>query len=215
MFVRVCIALLGMHMAAVSAFSLTLRPSVYRTRTQALQMVDASAIEALTVIDPSYNLAAGSATLGLLLGLAEDQKREGDGLLKSVATKLCGGGAILSTLFGLFMAYQTTTLRFTFDPEHKAFSLVKADLSSTGENVVVGGENSWKYSSFSNWDFLPSKQLPILVYFREDQTPQEAWQEAPTVLAVDSLKGQVHYFPAIARSDQLAQMFQASGCKKQ
>ncbi|KAJ1412130.1 hypothetical protein B484DRAFT_422930 [Ochromonadaceae sp. CCMP2298] len=175
-------------------------------------MVDASA---LTVIDPSYNLAAGSATLGLLCGLLEDQKSEGDGVLKSVATKLAGVGALLFTLFGLFMAYQTTTLRFTFFSADAAFSLVKADLTSSGNNVVVGGGNIWKYSSFQNWGFLPSKELPVLVYFREDQTPQEAWQDAPQILAVDSLKGQVHYFPAIARSDQLAEAFTASGCKKQ
>ena len=60
-------------------------------------------------------------------------------------------GALLA-LFGLFIAFQTATLRFTFDD--KEFSLVKADLSSTGENVVVGGENRWAYDKFVNYDFF-------------------------------------------------------------
>ena len=37
---------------------------------------------------------------------------------------------------------------------------------STGENVVVGGENLWAYKSFVNYDFFPSEQTPILVYFK-------------------------------------------------
>ena len=43
-------------------------------------------------------------------------------------------GALLS-LFGLFLAFQTATLRFTFDDY--AFSLVRSDLSSTGEKCIV------------------------------------------------------------------------------
>jgi len=36
---------------------------------------------------------------------------------------------------------------------------------------AVGGENKWKYKSFVNWKFFPSEDLPILVYFKETQTP--------------------------------------------
>jgi hypothetical protein len=75
-----------------------------------------------------------------------------------------------------------------------------------GENVVVGGENDWKYSSFVNYAFLPSEDFPILVYFKETQTPRDAWVEAPIV--VDSLEGQAHFFPAIARSDELKAGFE-------
>ena len=106
-------------------------------------------------------------------------------------------------LFGLFLAFQTTTLRFTFDDA--AFSLVKADLSTTGENVVVGGENVWSYKSFVNYDFFPSESLPILVYFKETQTPKEFWNVGPgeqanseEALAKGAVPGQVHFFPAIA-----------------
>jgi hypothetical protein len=50
--------------------------------------------------------------------------------------KLFGAGALLFTIFGAFIAYQTFTLRFT--STESSFSLVKADGSSSGENVVVG-----------------------------------------------------------------------------
>ena len=43
------------------------------------------------------------------------------------------------------------------------------DLGDTGENFAVGGANRWKYGSFVNWEFFPSADLPILVYFKETQ----------------------------------------------
>lgn len=72
---------------------------------------------------------------------------------------------------------------------------MKQDGSTIGENVVVGGENSWKYKSFVNYDFLPSEDFPILVYFKETQTDAAVRVEAPIV--VDTLEGQAHFFPAI------------------
>jgi hypothetical protein len=68
--------------------------------------------------------------------------------------------------------------------------LTKANGDSIGENVVVGGENSWACDSFVNYDFLPSEKFPILVYFKETQTPRSNWVEAPIV--VDDKEGQVH-----------------------
>jgi hypothetical protein len=47
----------------------------------------------------------------------------------------------------------------------------------------VGGQNRWAYSSFTEWYFLPSRQVPILMYFTERQT--------------DSSKDQLHLFPVI------------------
>jgi hypothetical protein len=40
------------------------------------------------------------------------------------------------------------------------------------KNYVLGTDNTWKYDSFVNWDFFPSVDLPILVYFKETQTPK-------------------------------------------
>jgi NIMA (never in mitosis gene a)-related kinase len=104
------------------------------------------------VIDPSYNLALGSVALGAAFGLPGSP-------LKSKLSAFLGG--IPLTLFGLFIAFQTTNLRFTFDDSN--FSLVSSNLESIGENVVVGGENSWAYKSFVNYDFFPSRSFPILV----------------------------------------------------
>ena len=59
---------------------------------------------------------------------------------------------------------------------------------------MVGGANSWRYDSFVNYDFLPSKNFPILVYFKETQTLTESRVDAPIV--VDSAVGQPHFFPA-------------------
>ena len=70
-------------------------------------------------------------------------------------------------LFGGFIAIQTISLRFTFD--ESAFSLKKESGEKLSENIVVGGENRWAYKSFVNWQFLPSEEFPILVYFKETQ----------------------------------------------
>ena len=111
------------------------------------------------VAPPSFNLALGSLALGSVFGVPGAP-------LKNRVTAFVPGA--LLALFGAFLVFQTATLRFTFD--EKEFSLVKADLSSTGENVVVGGENRWAYDKFVNYDFFPSESLPILVYFKERPT---------------------------------------------
>ena len=161
---------------------------------------------AVELVDPSYNLAIGAFGLGLLGGVLEDAR---DGEQNKLPTApLFGGIALLFTIFAAFLTFQTTTLRFSFDDD--SFALVKSDGSSLGENVVVGGENKWAYSSFVNWDFLPSSNFPILVYFRETQTPIETREEVP--LVIDNLDGQVHFFPAIANSAQMKAEFMKHQC---
>ena len=165
------------------------------------------ALAGLELVDPSYNLAIGAFGVGLAGGFLEDlRNEEGEKLLTA---KPFGALAVLFTVFSLFLAFQTTTLRFGFDED--SFSLVKADGSSLGENVVVGGENKWAYSSFKNYDFLPSSGFPILVSFREDQTPVDNREEVPIV--VDNLEGQVHFFPAITNVKQLIEGFEKHGCE--
>lgn len=168
----------------------------------------ASLLMSMDLVDSSYNLAIGAFGVGLAGGVLEDIKSS-DGI-KLPTAKLFGGLALVFTLFAGFLAFQTTTLRFGFDED--SFSLVRSSGSSLGENVVVGGENKWAYSSFQNWDFLPSSDFPILVYFREDQTPLENREEVPIV--VDQLNGQVHFFPAIANSQKLKEGFLKHGCAR-
>ena len=88
------------------------------------------------------------------------------------------GGLYL--LFATFLAVQAKRIRFVFDEtsfELKTASLTASSsgeevLQDSGENVVVGGANRWTYDSFVNWDFFPSEKFPILVYFKETQTPE-------------------------------------------
>mmetsp|Transcript_10618 Transcript_10618/g.21849 ORF Transcript_10618/g.21849 Transcript_10618/m.21849 type:complete len:228 (+) Transcript_10618:58-741(+) len=162
------------------------------------------------IIEPSYNLALGSLALGAAFGVPGSP-------LKSKLSAFLGG--IPLTLFGLFLAFQTTTLRFTFDD--KNFALLRSNLESTGENVVVGGENAWAYDKFVNYDLFPSRSFPILVYFKETQTPEEFWNvgpgeqaNSPEAIAKGAIPGQVHFFPAIGNTEDLIKGFENHGCAK-
>jgi hypothetical protein len=161
------------------------------------------------LVDPSYNLAIGTFGIGLIAGFLEDL-RDGNND-KLLTAKPFGALAVLFTIFSLFITFQTTTLRFGFDDD--SFSLVKSNGEPLQENVVVGGENKWKYTSFSNYNYLPSSKFPILVYFRENQTPIANREEIDiAALQVDNLDGQVHYFPAISNTKQLTDGFNKHGC---
>lgn len=164
----------------------------------------------LEVIAPSYQLAIGTLTLGAAFGLPNSPLKKG-------LTPYLAGIPLL--LFGLFIAFQTTNLRFTLSDSN--FSLVKSDLTTTGENLVVGGENSWAYNSFVNYDFFPSRSFPILVYFKETQTPEEMWNtgpgeqaNSPEAIAKGAKPGQVHFFPAIGNVEQMAKGFEKHDCAK-
>jgi len=45
-------------------------------------------------------------------------------------------------------------------------------MNSVISNCFPLSFHSRRYDSFVNWDFFPSIQLPILVYFKETQTPK-------------------------------------------
>lgn len=194
------------HQKAVSPTSLVVPSS---SIAQQRRPSSTSALAAgLELVDPNYNLAIGAFGIGLASGFLEDL-RDGSGE-KLLTAKPFGAFAVLFTAFSLFLAFQTTTLRFAFDDD--SFSLVASSGTKLErENVVVGGENKWRYDSFKNYDFLPSRDFPILVYFREDQTPVENREEVP--LIVDTLEGQVHFFPAISNSQQLEEGFLKHKCQ--
>ncbi|XP_075514542.1 uncharacterized protein LOC142549468 isoform X1 [Primulina tabacum] len=89
-------------------------------------------------------------------------------------------------LLGLLLLVQATRVRFVFDEESLEVK-IGDQLEESGENAFVGGKNSWKYSTFVNWElWWPS--FPILVYFKETQTKPE---------------GQIHFFPVIFNGKQL------------
>ena len=79
------------------------------------------------------------------------------------------------TLLGILFLVQTFRLNFVCDAS--TFALEESSSEETGENIIVGGENRWTYDSFVNYDFFPAgwidqPQGPILIYFKETQTPQ-------------------------------------------
>lgn len=54
-------------------------------------------------------------------------------------------------------------MKFVFDKD--SLEVVLGKESEETENAFVGGENKWKFSSFTNWEFWwPS--FPVLVYFK-------------------------------------------------
>ena len=55
-----------------------------------------------------------------------------------------------------------------------------------------------RYDTFVNWEFFPSVDVPILVYFKETQTPEESWGVGPgewanndAAIAKGAVQGQV------------------------
>lgn len=201
-----CLSLLVQAGSAFAPLSATARAGTSTTTSSSGG--SNTRFNAVEFIEPSYNLALGSFGVGLAAGALEDI-RNSEGI-KLPTAKIFGGLALLFTLFAAFLTFQTTTLRFTFDDN--AIALVSQDGSKIADNIKVGGENRWKYSSIQNWDFLPSEDFPILIYFRETQTPVEARAEAPIV--VDNLDGQVHFFPAISNVEQFKNGFITHNCAK-
>ena len=181
----------------------------YATTTTATAAVRAPAPVSL-VVEEDFKVSIGFVAVGLAV---------------LFAPWLIGG---FSLVLGLFLVFQTLRIRFVFDDdsfEVKTKELNNLfggdDLTNTGENFAVGGENRWAYSSFVNWDFFPSESLPILVYFKETQTPQDKWDVGPgqwangaEALAKGAVKGQVHFFPCIAKADVLKEQFIAKSCAK-
>jgi len=129
------------------------------------------------VIDPDYTIATVFAITAASI-IATNQ--EFNGIL---------GAAFHAYAAGLF-AVQATRLRVIFDKDSFEFKKVVSAVGPTklkdaGANFVVGGKNRWAYKSFVNWDFYPSYNFPLLVYFKETQTPKK-----------DGSVGQIHFFPA-------------------
>jgi hypothetical protein len=112
----------------------------------------------------------------------------------------------LVTVLGILFLVQTFRLSFVCD--ETSFSLQNT-VQESGENIIVGGENKWPYKAFVNYDFFPKgwidqPQGPILVYFKENQTPSDKWNDGPgakanseEAIANGAVPGQVHFFPAI------------------
>lgn len=137
---------------------------------------------------------------------------------------------------GLLFGVQAARVRFvagkdSFEILKKPWNSVAPDdelgaLEYAGDNVVVGGTNRWRYSAFTNYEFFPKGWVdmglpPILIYFKETQTPQKGARGPGKVLSdlsqrisPDAAPGQVHFAPAMCDCRLLKAAFEAKGCRK-
>lgn len=137
-------------------------------------------------------------------------------------------GPILTAL-GILFLVQTLRLRFVFDEDNNLeLQTTTSSDKSSGENVIVGGANKWDCNTIVNYDFFPKGWIdssptgPILVYFKETQTPKDTWDQGPGKSANDpekirlgeAIAGQVHFFPAICNANQIRDEFEKRNCRK-
>ena len=128
----------------------------------------------LVTIDSDYKVAGGFAVAAALVSK-----------LSLLAAAPIGALALLLTR-------QTGRVKFTFDDEAMEVFIQNKDGSfGSRDNFAVGGLNRWKYSTFLKWAFIPSKELPVFVYFTESQTDPS------------KTGGQFHLFPVIMDGAQL------------
>ncbi|KAJ8603221.1 hypothetical protein CTAYLR_003847 [Chrysophaeum taylorii] len=133
------------------------------------------------------------------------------------------------TIAGLLFLLQTVRLRFVCDKDSFRIlqtSSFKEALISSGENVIIGGENTWKLKSLVNYDTFPKGWIdlpwgPVLIYFKETQTPKSSWTwgigkgaNSPEAIKKGARPGQVHFFPAICDAKSLFAEFEKRGIKQ-
>lgn len=105
------------------------------------------------IIAPDYRVALGFGLTGLGLALPPLSNP---------------GAGVPLALIGAFLATRTQKVRFVFDDEAMEVMTVGSDgeLELSGENFAVGGRNRWAYSTFTNWEFYPSKHC-LLIFLRD------------------------------------------------
>jgi len=136
------------------------------------------------LISQDYKLAAGTVALTAALSALKA------GLALPAPFLIFPG---FFGLLGALLTVQSGRVVFAFDD--KAFE-VRTGSSSTGEtqdsgeNFAVGGENRWNYNTFTRWNFIPSEDFPLFMYFYETQTNGKDAE-------------QFHLFPVIMDSQQL------------
>lgn len=137
--------------------------------TRALFGKKAPAPAAKTIVpEPSYSLPLA------LAGISAVSAASGSTIPSAIAA-----------ILGAFLAFQASRVKFRFEPD--ALEVVLGEKENKSENKFVGGENRWKYSTFTNWEFW-WPNFPVLVYFKENQTKPE---------------GQIHFFPVIFNGKQV------------
>ncbi|KAJ1633105.1 hypothetical protein T492DRAFT_983478 [Pavlovales sp. CCMP2436] len=172
------------------------------------------------VIHEDYSLGLVFLLAGPLL-MGANFAAEGNGFVF--------GAGFLCTALGVIFALQAGRVRFVLGRDTfmvmkqpiAAWGISAKTLEKYGQNVVVGGTNRWAYKDFVNYGFFPSASLPVLFYFKETGTPQAGAHGPGKFLSDFSLKlhpdhavpGQVHWTPAMCKSNELIAQLAAKGCK--
>eukprot|EP00586_Coscinodiscus_wailesii_P006443 CAMPEP_0172489988 /NCGR_PEP_ID=MMETSP1066-20121228/20286_1 /TAXON_ID=671091 /ORGANISM="Coscinodiscus wailesii, Strain CCMP2513" /LENGTH=244 /DNA_ID=CAMNT_0013258237 /DNA_START=166 /DNA_END=900 /DNA_ORIENTATION=+ len=167
------------------------------------------------MIKPDYALAIGFTLAGAAILYANPSTSCPADFIycPSIYGGVAGG---LHLLIGAFFAVQASIIRLVFDKN--TFSLRRYsqmyELQKSDPNIVLGvGKNTWTYKSIINWEFFPSIYFPILIYFKETQTPKETWTVGPG--KYDKRRnGQVHFLPAFADVWEVDEQFRRRGCGK-
>mmetsp|Transcript_34071 Transcript_34071/g.74952 ORF Transcript_34071/g.74952 Transcript_34071/m.74952 type:complete len:258 (+) Transcript_34071:136-909(+) len=125
--------------------------------------------------------------------------------------------AFLHVWFGAFLADRAMRVRVVFTEDRLVMKdvydaksgnkLEGGEMSLREKNYVLGGADGWKYENFINWGFFPSVHMPVLTYFKEDQTPPEKWNVGPGAYDWRN-NGMVHFFPAFGNSFQIQREFE-------
>lgn len=125
-------------------------------------------------------------------------------------------------LFAALLWVQTRRVRLVMGKDSFEFYNIKgphldldngAWLERKPDNYVSGTQNKWDYDSIINYGFFPSIEFPVIVYFKETQTPKEKWSR--WFAAFDSYgRGQPHFFPGICDVHQFKDEMEARGAKR-
>jgi hypothetical protein len=187
---RIAIKMVGGYVFFFMVLSATSSMALLLPRPNRPQLRSLSA--ATVIIDTSNNLALGMGAVGIASALAA--VKDGNGV--KIAPSLV---AALTLFLTNYLHTKTESSRFKFTDE--AFSIVRADGSSIGDNPVMGGSYEWPFSNIVEYKVFPNERLPILLYFKENKTPADQCVAAP--VSISTSPGQVHIFPIIGNADQL------------
>jgi len=168
------------------------------------------------IIDPDYYLTWSFALVGALITWYHPHNADGSLSLIGVA-----GGAF-HMLFASLLWVQTLRVRLIFEKDSFEFYNIKgpsldfekgAYLERKPDNYVSGTVNRWKYDSIINWGIFPSLEYPVIIYFKETETPKEQWGK--WFAAFDSYgNGQPHFFPGLANARQFKEQMELRGVKR-
>ena len=132
-------------------------------------------------------------------------------------------GAAFHVLFATLLWVQTRRVRLVFEKDAFEFYNIKgpqldfdkgAYLMRKPDNYVSGTVNRWKYDSIINYGFFPSLDYPVIVYFKETETPPEQWNKWFAAFDIWNGLGQPHFFPGICNARQFKAEMENRGVRR-